>query len=451
MIEFFNTIWVALNSPNEFIINIILIFSSFIESTLIILFFQATLKNDLTKKELSIFIILFSLLTLLCSKIIPNPYYLFLNYFVFIILTKSLFKISFLKALSGLIFSTALFTLVGLIVSIISFNIFTISSEDLTYIPIYRLIYLTITFFSIYIIIMLIKVLKLHIDFHDKIGKKNALVLILNFIFAIFTLISQIILSSKYISTQSAELTLFTFLSLLIYFSLSIFSLNKVMKLAYTTEKLENAEEYNNSLSIMYDDIKSFKHDFDNIMMTIGGYIKTEDLNGLKGYYNSVSTECIDTNSLAILNPKIINNPGIYNLLANKYHKARNEKITMTISPFLDLNSLNMDIYDFTRIFGILLDNAIEASVECPKKIINIEFRNDNKNSKQIVRIENTYLQSDLFIHTMYEKNKSTKENHSGIGLWKVSKILKNYKHITLNTDKNDEYFIQNLEISNNR
>ena len=33
-----------------------------------------------------------------------------------------------------------------------------------------------------------------------------------------------------------------------------------------------------------------------------------------------------------------------------------------------------MKIYEFARILGILLDNAIEASSECEEKIINLTF-----------------------------------------------------------------------------
>ncbi len=32
-----------------------------------------------------------------------------------------------------------------------------------------------------------------------------------------------------------------------------------------------------------------------------------------------------NVNNLYILNPEIINNPGIYSLLTNKYHKAENK------------------------------------------------------------------------------------------------------------------------------
>ena len=53
-----------------------------------------------------------------------------------------------------------------------------------------------------------------------------------------------------------------------------------MIKLANTRKDLESAEEYNKSLEILYDNVKGFKHDFDNIVATIGGYVKTNDLEG---------------------------------------------------------------------------------------------------------------------------------------------------------------------------
>ena len=53
---------------------------------------------------------------------------------------------------------------------------------------------------------------------------------------------------------------------------------------------------------------------------------------------------------------------GVYNLLTRKYHKADEQNIKINLTFLLDLNKLHMKIYEFTRILGILLDNAIEAS-----------------------------------------------------------------------------------------
>ena len=72
----------------------------------------------------------------------------------------------------------------------------------------------------------------------------------------------------------------------------------------------------------MHDSVRGFKHDFDNIVTTIGGYINTNDMEGLKKYYSQLEEDCEKVNNLYILNPDSINNPGIYNLLTTKYNEA---------------------------------------------------------------------------------------------------------------------------------
>ena len=152
-------------------------------------------------------------------------------------------------------------------------------------------------------------------------------------------------------------------------------------------------------------------------------------------------------NNLYILNPKLINNPGVYSLLTTKYHEAEEKEIKITMSLLLDLNNLHMKIYEFTRILGILLDNAIDASSECDEKMINIIFRDDTKNHRQLVIIENTYKDKTINTEKIFEKGITGKENHTGLGLWEVRKIITKSKNLDLYTTKNDKYFSQQLEI----
>ena len=197
----------------------------------------------------------------------------------------------------------------------------------------------------------------------------------------------------------------------------------------------------------MHDNVRGFKHDFDNIVTTIGGYVKTNDLEGLKKYYKQLEDDCQKVNNLYLLNPEIINNPGVYSLLTNKYNDAISKDIKVNISFLLDLNTLKMKIYEFARILGILLDNAIEASNECDEKIINIIFRDDEKNHRQLVIIENTYKDKNVDTEKIFAKGVSGKENHTGLGLWEVNNILKKNNNLSLFTTKNDKYFSQQLEI----
>lgn len=205
-------------------------------------------------------------------------------------------------------------------------------------------------------------------------------------------------------------------------------------------KKLKSLKEYNESVS-------AFKHDFDNIITTIGGYIRMNDMDGLKEYFLELEDDCQRVNNLRILSPDIVKNDGICDLLIKKYNIAESKNIKMNITFLLDLSTLNMKVYEFSRILGILLDNAIEASCECDEKIINLTFRNDFKNNRQLVTIENTYADKSVDTEKIFEKGISGKSNHTGLGLWQVRKLVKKNNNVNLYTTKTDKFFTQQLEI----
>ena len=263
----------------------------------------------------------------------------------------------------------------------------------------------------------------------------------------LLAIIIQSITLFYYVDKLHIAITFLSFISLISYYAISIYSLTRIFKLISTTRKLESEEEYNRTLRILHDNVRGFKHDFDNIVTTIGGYVKTNDMSGLKDYYLQLEDDCQRVNNLYLLNPDVINNDGIYNLLTKKYHEADSKNIKVNMTFLLDLCTLHMKIYEFARILGILLDNAIEASNECDEKIINLDFRDDSKNFRQIIRIENTYKNKDVDTEKIFEKGISSKENHTGLGLWEIRKLVKKNNNINLFTSKTDKYFSQQLEI----
>lgn len=181
--------------------------------------------------------------------------------------------------------------------------------------------------------------------------------------------------------------------------------------------------------------------------MVLVGYITANDMNGLSKYYKSLFNECKNLNNLSVINPEIINNPSIYAILADKYNKANLNNIQFELGVFIDLNSLHIDTYEFTRILGILLDNSIEAAQECDKKYINVRFLMDYRRNRQLVIVENTYNEKDIDTFKIFEKSYSTKPNNTGLGLWKVNKILNKHDNLAMFTSKDDELFKQQLEI----
>lgn len=114
--------------------------------------------------------------------------------------------------------------------------------------------------------------------------------------------------------------------------------------------ELKQSKEYNKNLSNLNDNVRGFKHDFSNILIAIGGYIYADDMEGLKKYYSDLKVDCNKINNLSTLNPKVVNNPAVYAILSDKYNKAEENGITINLDIFIDLNKINMSIYEFTRI-----------------------------------------------------------------------------------------------------
>ena len=364
--DILNNIWMAISTPNEKLVSILLIpLILFIEMPLSLKLFVSILNIKPSRKQRICYIVFTSITSIITSNFIDAPFNIIFNYLFYLIIIHYVFKLNILNTIIATILPAIVFSLIGILILNPYLTIFNITYIDSEIIPIYRLIYLFVMYFIIYVLILIIKHKKLRLNILDNIDKKNKKILFMNMVLGLIVICVQSFLTVYYTNNLPLIITFFSFLSLLLYFSISLYSLTRVMKLFATTQKLESAEEYNKTLHILHDSVRGFKHDFDNIVTTIGGYIKTNDMNGLENYYSQLEEDCQKVNNLYILNPDIINNPGIYNLLTTKYGEAEEKGIKVNLTVLLDLNNLHMKIYEFARILGILLDNAIEAASEC--------------------------------------------------------------------------------------
>lgn len=233
--------------------------------------------------------------------------------------------------------------------------------------------------------------------------------------------------------------------SFIIY--INIYAINNKKDLKSAEYELTVIKEKNGNLMDIVDKMRSFKHDFYNIIQALDGYIFLEDIKALAIYFKSLLKECNYINCMDKLNSKNIGNPAIYGILVNKYKIAEEKNIQMNIDILDNINRLDEKSYVISRMIGILLDNAVEASQECEEKIINVQFlKGDNK---KIIIIENTYKNKDVDTTKIFEKNYTTKkeQGNSGLGLWKIKDILNKDSSFELYTTKDDKMFRQRLEI----
>jgi two-component system sensor histidine kinase AgrC len=244
----------------------------------------------------------------------------------------------------------------------------------------------------------------------------------------------------------------------LLLFVITVFLMYSVYKVTmgeqaykHRMAQFENLRIYTERLENSYGIMRKFKHDYMNILVTMSGYLKEDDMDGLKEYYGErilpisrAFTES-DTKLGALSN---IKNTAIKSLLSSKFVYMMEIGIKAEIELTEPINDLNMDCLDLSRVLGIFLDNAMEAAMETEEKEVHFCIFYKEKNLHLI--IQNTALPPSHAISELRSHEISTKGENRGIGLFNVDLILKNYENTIWNTTYEEPYFTQELILMHN-
>ena len=215
---------------------------------------------------------------------------------------------------------------------------------------------------------------------------------------------------------------------------------------------LQDLQSYTQNLEAMYNGLRSFKHDYVNILLSLSGYIEAGDMDRLKYFFESkiFPTKNLITKGDYKLNQ--LSNIGVLeikSLLSVKMIYAHESGIDITIDIPGKVESFPIDTVDLARILGIFLDNAIEATLETEQPQIGLNII-QNKTGVSII-ISNSFRDNGVMLHNLKRKGFSTKAGHQGIGLWNAQKIISSYDNVLLETTMKCSYFIQHIELTDKK
>ena len=217
--------------------------------------------------------------------------------------------------------------------------------------------------------------------------------------------------------------------------------------------KLEQQKKYILALEKNNNEIKKFKHDFNNIILGLDGHINNDDFNKekLKKYFNSTIMNFnnnIELNNIVIAKLNSIKVSSLKSLITNKVLVAQNNNIDVDINIQREIHDFYTDEMQLSRILGILLDNAIEASLELTDdKKIEMNIIQIDKTTD--IQISNTFNNTGTPIADFNKEGFSTKGTNRGLGLSSAHEIA-NKLNMLLNTEIDGNTFIQNLSIEGN-
>lgn len=219
------------------------------------------------------------------------------------------------------------------------------------------------------------------------------------------------------------------------------------VKLSREAEEKHEIEEYSHVIEDMYAETRRFKHDYMNMFSPMKGYIDNNDMKALREFfYNNVidMDKDIKWSGSNIDKLKYIKIVGLKAILSAKLIKAVAINIDIKVEIVEDIDYVDMNVMDLCRIVGVLLDNAIEAAMECeyPKVRVCIV----NKNDYVVLAVQNNFFGAKPLIHKIFKEGFSTKGKDRGLGLYTVKDIIdKKYDNVSLNTTIEDNMFIEEL------
>lgn len=121
---------------------------------------------------------------------------------------------------------------------------------------------------------------------------------------------------------------------------------------------------YVQNLESSYRNLRKFRHDYQNILLSLGEYVHTAHDPELQHYFNEVVTrsqQSLTRDFGHFDNLERIQDKSLKAIIQNKFSVARQAGIQVRLEADATISQLAIDPVTLARVSGILLDNAIEA------------------------------------------------------------------------------------------
>lgn len=276
----------------------------------------------------------------------------------------------------------------------------------------------------------------------------------INWIMGAYYLVMQSLSYFEYV--QGIQSTTVRHLILVFYL---LFFMGIIKKLdTYLKEKLQeklnqeqtlryrDMERYSRHIEELYKEVRSFRHDYSNLLTSLRLGIEEEDMEQIKEVYGSVlkdSSQKLQDNKYDLGRLVNVRDRALKSLLAGKFIKAREKKIVFNVEVPEEIQVEGMSLLDFLTIVSILCDNAIEASAETNQPHVSIAFFKNG--AQETFIIENSIKEESIDISEIFSFGASSKGEERGVGLYTVMKIVESHLNTSLNTTCQNQVFRQVL------
>lgn len=244
-------------------------------------------------------------------------------------------------------------------------------------------------------------------------------------------------------------ITILYFIAMLLFVKIT----NKYFRwrsLAVSEEtELQNLRTYTSHIESMYDDLRRFRHDYKNILLSLSDAIKTGEIKTVREIFDRVvepTNSQLDDRTAVLSHLENIQDLEIKSIVYSKVIAAIDSDLDVTVEvtePFKIPNKVK--ITDAIRIISILFDNAINGAKDSSQKQIN--FSLFTKKTDHYIVISNSTKESQIDLQKLNGNFHGVLRNRHSLGLRNLRIILANYPFIQHNCQSINHLVTQEIII----
>ena len=241
-----------------------------------------------------------------------------------------------------------------------------------------------------------------------------------------------------------------TIIFLLRYLNFKTRQLDKQRIQQLKDNQLADLTSYVQQIETMYGELRSFRHDYQNVLISLNESIKTKDLAVIEDTYNTILNKegiVLEDEHYSLAKLDNLKTLPIKGIISTHVIQAWQKNIPVHLEIDDVIQDEPIDILDYVRITSILLDNAIEAAEKSENPFLTIVFLKNAEDNEVKLLIENSCPNEVIDITKVFKKGYSTKGKGRGLGLATVQTILQSYMNLSLQTEFQTGVFRQVLII----
>lgn len=204
---------------------------------------------------------------------------------------------------------------------------------------------------------------------------------------------------------------------------------------------------YEQSLEDIRRETRAFRHDYKNLLAGLSQQLGEGRLDALRSTLSELDADFdrrLGENIQLSIQTGNLRLPQVRSLLLSKLADMRGKGVACRLEALYPVEAVGMNVWDFVRCLGVLVDNAAEAALDTERPWVEIILL--AQDGRVFLQVSNPYA-NPIDPARIWDEGWSTKGAGRGLGLAGYQRIVANYPNASACTGWASGVFVQELTV----